>query len=339
MQITNITRREIIKQGGLVLTSLAISSPLTAFTKFNKMTDNKDFDVIVIGGSYAGLSAAMALGRALRNVLIIDSGKPCNIQTPLSHNFLTQDGSTPKEISTLAKKQVEKYETIKFYTGLATIGLKTENGFEITTEAKDKFTAKKLIFATGVKDIMPNIKGFAECWGISIIHCPYCHGYEYSNEKTGILANGDVAFEIGKLINNWTKDLTVFTNGKSTLNEEQNNKLNKHNINVIETEIDHFKHNKGQIESIVFKDKNSIILKALYARPTFEQQCEIPKQLGCEFTEQHYLKIDPFQKTTVHGIFACGDNSSMMRTVSYAVAMGGVAGGMTNRELIEEAFN
>ncbi|MFV8348033.1 NAD(P)/FAD-dependent oxidoreductase [Flavobacterium sp. ZB4P13] len=302
------------------------------------MTDNQNFDVIIIGGSYAGLSAGMALGRALRNVLIIDSGKPCNVQTPHSHNFLTQDGKTPKEISTLAKQQVEKYETVKFYNGLATNGIKTENGFEITTLTKYKFTAKKLIFATGVKDIIPNTKGFAECWGISVIHCPYCHGYEYSNEKTGILANGDIAFEMGKLINNWTKDLIIFTNGKSTLTVEQTAKLQKHKIKIIETVIDHFNHSKGQIESIVFKDKTSRNVKALYARPKFDQHCEIPKQLGCELTDQNYLKIDPFQKTTEHGIFACGDNTTMMRSVSYAIAMGGMAGGMANKEIIEEKF-
>lgn len=302
------------------------------------MKNSKKFDVIIIGGSYAGLSSAMALGRALRNVLIIDSGKPCNIQTPHSHNFLTQDGKKPKEISTLAKQQVEKYETIKFYSGLATSGIKTKNGFEIATQSGEKFVAKKLIFATGVKDTMPAIKGFAACWGISVIHCPYCHGYEYSNDKTGILANGDVAFELSKLINNWTKDLTLFTNGKSTLTKEQTAKLENHKIKIIETEIDYFKHSKGQIENIIFKDKTLKKMKALYARPIFEQHCEIPKQMGCEFTEQNYLKIDPFQKTTEHGIFACGDNTSMMRSVSYAVAMGGIAGAMTNREITEEEF-
>lgn len=95
------------------------------------MKNNTNFDVIIIGGSYAGLSAAMALGRSLRSVLVIDSGTPCNIQTPHSHNYLTQDGKTPKEISTIAKNQVEKYETVKFYHGLATSATKTENGFEV----------------------------------------------------------------------------------------------------------------------------------------------------------------------------------------------------------------
>src|SRR5690606_408454 len=139
---------------------------------------NKNFDVIIIGGSYAGLSSAMTLGRALRNVLMIDSGKPCNRQTPHSHNFITQDGEEPGTIAEKAKAQVLKYDTVKFLNDLAVSGKKTENGFVIATETGKEFATKKLVFATGVKDIMPGIKGFSECWGISVIHCPYCHGYE-----------------------------------------------------------------------------------------------------------------------------------------------------------------
>jgi thioredoxin reductase len=180
------------------------------------MPDNNNFEIIIIGGSYSGLSAAMSLGRALRNVLIIDSERPRNKQTPYSHNFLTQDGKTPMQIATLAKEQVSQYKTVKFYSGLAVRGAKTEKGFEIRTQAGDLFYSKKLILATGLKDIIPDIKGFAECWGISVIHCPYCHGYEVKNEKTGILGNGDYGFEFSRLVNNWTKDLTLYTNGKST---------------------------------------------------------------------------------------------------------------------------
>lgn len=302
------------------------------------MTDHKNFEVIIIGGSFAGLSAAMALGRSLRSVLIIDSGLPCNRQAPHSHNFITQDGESPSTIAAKAKAQVLKYKTVQFLNGLAVSGKKTETGFEIVTQTADKFTAKKLIFATGVRDIMPEIKGFAACWGNSVIPCPYCHGYEYRNEKTGILANGDMAFEIGKLIQNWTKDLTIFTNGKSTLTEGQMKRLKKHNIKIEESEIGHFSHQEGQIENIVFKDNSSIALKALYALPGFEQHCEIPQELGCQLTEQNHIQTDPFQKTTVPGVFACGDNSNRMRSIANAVAIGGMAGVVTNMELIEEAF-
>jgi len=155
------------------------------------MRDNKQFDVIIVGGSYSGLAAGMALGRAVRSVLIIDDGKPCNRQSPFSHNFLTNDGKTPMEIAALANLQVRGYDTVEFFNGLATSGIKTENGFEILVASGETFATKKLIFATGIRDILPEIDGLAECWGISVLHCPYCHGYEVRNEKTGVLGNGD----------------------------------------------------------------------------------------------------------------------------------------------------
>jgi thioredoxin reductase len=192
------------------------------------------FDVIIVGGSYSGLAAGMALGRALRQVLIIDSGKPCNRQTPYSHNFITQDGKTPAEIAKIAWQQVEKYDTVRFFNGLAIKGTKTENGFEIQVSAGGTFSAKKVIFATGIKDIMADIDGYAECWGVSVLQCPYCHGYEVRNEKTGILGNGDYGFEFSGLISNWTKDLTLFTNGKSSLTAEQTARIEKHNIEIVE---------------------------------------------------------------------------------------------------------
>lgn len=298
----------------------------------------KTYDVIIIGGSYSGLAAGMALGRALRKILIIDNGNPCNKQTPHSHNFLTNDGKKPKEIATLAKQQVSKYNTVEFFNGLATNANKVENGFEIQTSTGDTFFASKLIFATGIKDEMPNMKGFSDCWGISVLHCPYCHGYEVKNETTGILGNGDYGFEFSKLISNWTEDLTLFTNGKSTLTVEQSAILEKHHIKTVEKEIEELEHINGQIQYIIFKDGSKKMIKAIYTRLPFEQHCRIPEQLGCELTEEGYIKIDPTQKTTVQGVFACGDNVSRMRTVANAVAMGTATGIMLNKELIDENF-
>lgn len=329
-------RRVFIKKASLVF--VASQFKITRFYNKEKMTENTNFDVIIVGGSYSGLSAAMSLGRALRKVLVIDSGKPCNIQTPYSHNFITQDGKPPKEIVSVAKAQVEKYRTVEFCNDLAISGIKTERGFEIVTKLGKKVTSKKLIFATGVKDLMPAINGFAECWGVSVIHCPYCHGYEYSHKKTGILANGDVAFEMGKLINNWTKDLTIFTNGLSTLTAEQKLKIESHAIKIVKNEIESFEHDSGQIQQIIFKDGSKTAIKAMYARPPFEQHCSIPAEIGGELTELKHIKVDVFQKTNIHGLFACGDSTTMMRSVANAVAQGAMAGAICNSELIQEEF-
>lgn len=247
--MTNLNRKTFIKQSRVLATAFALPLSFNPFIENKGMTDRKQFDVIIIGGSYAGLATAMALGRALRSVLIIDNGKPCNRQTPYSHNFLTQDGKTPKEISILAKQQVLAYNTIAFFDGFATRGLKTNNGFEIQTESGDKFTAAKLVFATGIKDVMPGIVGFSECWGVSVLHCPYCHGYEVKNEITGILGNGEYGFEFSKLISNWTKDLTLFTNGASTLTDEQKAELEKHSIKIVEKEIKELEHINGHLKN------------------------------------------------------------------------------------------
>lgn len=301
------------------------------------MPDN-NLDVIIIGGSYAGLSSAMSLGRALRRVLIIDSGLPCNRQTPYSHNFITQDGKTPKEISALAKEQVSQYKTVEFYRDTAIKATKKEKGFEIKTESGDLFYSGKLIIATGLRDLMPGITGFAECWGISVIHCPYCHGYEVKNAKTGILGNGDAGFELSRLVSNWTKELTLYTNGKSTLTAQQVEKLKRHNIPIIEDEIHSFEHKNGQIRNIIFNDNSKTPITAIYARPLAIQHSDLALQFGCQLTDQGRIKVDGSQKTTLEGVFACGDCSNSSRDIAIAVSSGVIAGGTCNKELILDEF-
>ncbi len=303
------------------------------------MANGRKNDVIIIGGSYAGLSAAMALGRSLRRVLIIDSGLPCNRHTPHSHNFITHDGEKPAAIAAKAKAQVLNYNTVTFHNDLAVSGKKTGKGFSITTQNGAVFTAGKLIFATGVKDIIPDIQGFTACWGISVIHCPYCHGYEMKNVKTGILANGNFAYHYAQLVRNLTKDLAIFTNGKAEFTPEQVEKFTRHNIQIVEKKIVALQHKNGNVQQIVFRDNSTFELTAIYARPDFEQHCRIPETLGCELTEQGLLKADMFQKTTAAGVFACGDNASPMRSVAFAVATGNIAGAMVNNEMAEEELS
>jgi thioredoxin reductase len=185
---------------------------------------------------------------------------------------------------------------------------------------------------------MADIDGFAACWGISVLHCPYCHGYEVRDEKTGILGNGESGFELSKLISNWTNDLTLFTNGNSTLTEEQTEQLQKHHIKIAEQEIERLEHSNRYIQNIIFKDGAKSFVKVLYAPALFEQHCKIPGTMGCELTDEGYIKIDAFHKTTVDGIFACGDNVTRVRTVANAVAMGTTTGIMVNKEIILERF-
>ncbi len=302
------------------------------------MNDHSIYDVIIVGGSYAGLSAAMSLGRSLRRVLVIDSGQPCNRQTPYSHNFLTRDGEMPSHIAEVGKKQVMKYDSVDFIHGTAVKGKKEGTLFVIEVETGITYTGRKLLFASGIKDMLPDIQGLSDCWGISILHCPYCHGYEVSNTKIGLLGNGDTGFELAKLISNWSRELILLTNGVSALTAEQRKKLQDHGIVINEKEISHVNQHDGYLEQIVFGDGTTESLRTIFARVPFEQHCKIPEALGCELTAQGFLKIDDFQRTTVNGIYAAGDNTTFLRAVAAAVAAGNKAGGTINKELIEEAF-
>lgn len=300
--------------------------------------DDTNFDVIIVGGSYAGLSAAMALGRSLRRVLVIDNAQPCNAQTPHSHNFITHDGETPAALTERAKAQTLSYPTVSFTAGLAVAVSRKENHFFVSTLEQKTFQGRKVLFATGLRDIMPAIPGFAECWGISVLHCPYCHGYEVRNRPTGVLGDGDMGFELAKLIHHWTKRLTLFTNGPATLTAEQNARLKAHDIRIVEHELKQIEHDQGQVKALRMKNGEAVVLEAIYARPEFSQHCPIPEALGCELTPQKLLKVDSFHRTTVPGVYAAGDNSHPMRSVALAVSAGQFAGASINKDLIEEGF-
>jgi thioredoxin reductase len=331
---------EMLRQGLVISPSF----PSRFCEKFNlnhsnEMKTNSDlYDVIIVGGSYAGLSAAMALGRSKRKVLIVDAGNPCNAQTPHSHNFLTQDGQTPYAIAASAKEQVLKYPTIVYRRDLASSASKKSDGFEIRTDSGENFSTRKLLLATGIKDTMPGIEGFKACWGISVLHCPYCHGYEIRDKHIGILANGDFAFEFVKTIRHWSKDLVLLTNGSSTLSPEQTRVINDLGVVIIDAPVKAIKHQQGQMSHVILEHDRNFPLSAVFSKVPFTHHTEIAGQLGCEFTDMNLIKTDDFGSTSVDGVYAAGDCSIQYRSVSIAVASGTKAGIGINKALIESEY-
>ena len=302
------------------------------------METNPLYDVVIVGGSYAGLSAATSLGRSLRKVIVIDSGNPCNKQTPFAHNFLSNDGINPMQLRENAKSQLSQYKTVTCSNGLVTAIVPQGNTFNITTEDGTQYTTKKVLFATGVTDTIPHIDGFSECWGISVLHCPYCHGYEVKGRKTGVIGNGDMGFELAKIISHWTNDLTLYTNGTSTLSPEEVLKLNKRNIRVVENEIDYIEHENGQLKKLHFKDTVPDEPEVIYTQLPFKQHCDIPEQLGCKLTEKGFIFVDKCLESSIKGVFGAGDCLSLFRSIAHAVAQGNKVGALINKCLIEEEF-
>lgn len=291
------------------------------------------FEVVIVGGSYAGLAAAMTLGRSLRSVLVVDSGIPCNRFAPHSHNFITHDGREPAAIAAMAREQVLAYPSVHFWQDTVTRIEGADMNFEVETAAAGKVLAQKILFATGLEDVLAEIPGLADCWGKSVIHCPYCHGYEVRGKRTGIWSNSGITPFFAKLIQQWTPYVTVFSNGPANFDTEAIANLG---IPLIETGIAEIQHQGGYLHCLKGADGSEWILDALYHHAPFRQKCPIPQQLGCAFTEMGHIVIDAQQMTSIPGIYAAGDATTPFRSVSVAVSGGNLAGAMINHGLVEK---
>lgn len=297
-----------------------------------------NFEVAIVGGSYAGLSAALALGRASRHVNIIDYGERCNLKAETAHNLLTHDGSHPGKIITKAKKEVGGYPTVTLTDGIVVEVESRKAGFELKFEDGNSLSAKKVLFATGIRDLLPNIPGFEQTWGISMLHCPYCHGYEVMGRKTALIGNGELGFIMAMVLSQWNKDITVLTNGKAEFDAEQLARLERNHIPICEKKIKHIAHIHGKMEAIHFEDGSEMNLSIAYAKIPFEQHSALPGKLGCKMSDDGHIVVDDDHRTSVHGIYAAGDCTTNGRSISLAMAAGTVAGMFINGELTDESF-
>lgn len=302
------------------------------------MSPAESFDVLIVGGSYAGLSAALTLGRARRRVLVLDAGRPCNRQTPHSHNFLTRDGVPPAELAAEARAQLLPYATVRLQAATVTAAEVQGGGFAVHTAEGGRYQARKLLLATGVVDELPPIPGLAECWGISVLHCPYCHGYEVHSQPLAVLGNGDVGYEFARLIQHWSPDLHLLTNGPAAFTAEQAAQLAARGVRLVEAPVEAVEHEQGRLHHLRLADGARLPLTALFARGALQQSSDLAQRLGCELTETGLLRADEFGRTAVPGLYAAGDNCTQMRQVAVAAAQGLKAGAFINHELIAQDF-
>lgn len=307
------------------------------------MSDIKNIhstEVMIIGGSYSGMAAAMTLGRALRQVVVLDAGEPCNRFAPHAHNFLGSDGVPPMEIHKGARKQLLQYPSVKLLADKVTDVRRQQTGFIIHTASGNDYLAEKVLLATGLKDELPDIPGIRECWGKSAIHCPYCHGYEFKGGKTGVLATSGDALHIISLLKQWTSDLQVFTNETFRFNEAASAFMAQQKIPVVSGKIKSLDHDNGQIKNILLQSSGhpeiEVPLQVLYVLPPVKQALDLQQQLNYQLTPAGHIQVDEARHTSVNGLYAAGDNSSRFRSLSTALATGMTAGAMINFDLVNE---
>lgn len=295
------------------------------------------YDVVIVGGSSAGLSAALALGRARRRVVVLDSGKPCNRFSHASHGFLTRDGVAPSELVQIARDQLKPYETVEVRDEMVTQITREGSGFRVETEAGDTLTSRRVLLATGLKDELPSIPGLEPLWGKSVFHCPYCDGWEVRDQPLVVHGGGEMGFHRVKMLRQWTDQLTWCTDGEA-IAEDRRDLLTRHGVSVIETRLVAVEATGEQIERIVFEDGSTLPLKAMFVAPKNTHPMPFAEQLGCKVNERGMIEIDLLGKTSVPGVYAAGDLSTPFRSVAVAVSQGYCAGAGINADLTEEDF-
>jgi thioredoxin reductase/SAM-dependent methyltransferase len=291
------------------------------------------YDVVIVGGSYSGMAAALQLARARRSVCVIDAGQRRNRFASSSHGVLGQDGVAPAEIASNAKAQLLRYPTVTWLTGTVTRAEKHEDSFTVHTAQAERLVGRRLVLATGVTDELPAIPGLAERWGQSVFHCPYCHGYELDRGPLGVLATSEVSLHQALLIPEWGPT-TLFTNGVVTPNEHQQQQLHARGV-TIEHEL--VAAITGDRATVQLQDGRSIALAGLFLATRANPTSPLAAQLGCAFADgPHgpYIQTDEAKETSVADVFACGDAARMAGNVTFAMADGAMAGMGAHRSLI-----
>ncbi|KAA6184773.1 NAD(P)/FAD-dependent oxidoreductase [Pseudomonas veronii] len=281
-------------------------------------------DVIIVGGSYAGLSAGLQLARARRKVLVIDAGLRRNRFAATSHGFLGQDGQAPGIIAAEGRSQLMEYPTVTWVQDSVVQAEAEQGGFSVRTQCNGGFQAKRLILATGVVDELPGIDGLQERWGKRVFHCPYCHGYELGQGRIGVLATSPLAMHHALMLPDWGST-TLFTNGVFTPNAEQQAQLDRRGVSVESAAVTRISGERADLE---LADGRIVQLDGVFIMSR-TRLSPLAEQLGCGRVDGPtgpYLHTDETRQTSVAGVFACGDASLAAGSVALAVAEGVRAG-------------
>jgi thioredoxin reductase len=296
-------------------------------------------DVIVIGGSYAGLSAALQLGRARRSVLVVDAGERRNRFASHAHGLLGRDGESPEAIAARGRADVLAYPTVALLESLATGARPIDGGFAVRA-GDDEHLARRLVLATGVRDELPAVAGLRERWGASVFHCPYCHGYELDRGRLGVLASGPHALFQVALVAEWgaAGETTLFLDGKLDLDPEQRADLDRRRIRVELEPVAAIEDGSAASGVAVRLASGRLVpLAGLFVQPRTRPSSPLGEALGCQLDEGHlgpYYRTDATKETTVPGVFACGDAAVMAGTLPMALADGAMAGVAAHRSLV-----
>ncbi|MEB7806236.1 NAD(P)/FAD-dependent oxidoreductase [Mammaliicoccus fleurettii] len=269
------------------------------------------FDCIVIGGGPAGLASALTLGIALKKTLVIDNNNARNKVTRKSHAFLTQDGVTPEELRAKAEHDVDQYKDVSRVNDTVVKLIKENDHFIVETK-QQKYTTKKVMICTGLRETLPDIKGLKESYGKSIFYCPWCDGYELKNKSLLISVQPEQVKHMALLLSNWSEDIVISSKDFSVLTAEDKAFMDKKKIKLIESEVTEFKHSDGNINEVVFENGERIPRSGALIGVKWDTDFEFLNGLNIEREENGKIKIEQFGETSVPGLFVAGESKDTM---------------------------
>ena len=291
------------------------------------------YDVVVVGGGAAGLSAALVLGRARRRVAVIDAGEPRNAPAAHMQGFLSRDGMPPADLLAAARVEILGY-------GVEIINdrvVEITEGFTLSLAGSRAVTARRLLLAAGAVDQLPDIPGARERWGRDFLHCPYCHGWEVRDQPIGVISTGPGSVDHAHLLRQWSRDVMFFTHTHSVTAAERE-VLDARGIQVIDGQIAELSIVNDRLDAVQLTDGGSIPRTALFIRPALHARDDsLLKSLGVEVDEGGFAKVDATGRTTVSGVWVAGNASNPRAQVITAAGEGSAAAIDINNNLVEEA--
>lgn len=294
------------------------------------------YDALVVGGSFAGLSAATYIARGRHRVAVVDAGIPRNRFSPAAHGFFGQDGVPPAEMLATARRQLERYPEASVIADSARVIRGHDGAFEAELGSGETVRAKKLVIATGVADLLPDVPGLAERWGKSVLHCPYCHGYEFGGRGLGVLAISPLSFHQAQLIPNWGPT-TLLLNGLDFPDDDIRKRLVDRAVHIEAGIVKRLYGDGASLAGVELADGRSVTLDALYVAPSVRQASPFAADIGCDLDEGpggEVIRVDASMQTSVPGVFAAGDCARWPSNAMLAAADGVMAGGAVSQALI-----
>ena len=295
------------------------------------------YDVIIVGGGPAGLSAALMLGRCRRSVLLFDTHAPRNAPSRALHGYLTRDGIAPAEFLRLAREELTTYGTVELQDGeVVAAECQPDGRFTVSLGDGRQFRCRKLLLATGVCDNLPEIPGFKELYGRSVFHCPYCDGWEVRDQPLAVYGNGARGSGLALELTAWSRDIALCTDGEPGLDDETRERLTRNGISVREERVASLESSGGVLSQVVFEDGPPLPRRALFFTTGQYQRSNLLERLGCEFNDKGTVRTGKYETTHIPGLFVAGDASRKVQWVVVAAAEGAEAAYAINTDLLKE---